>query len=58
MLDPLTSLSLASTVLQLVEFGSELIKEGSELYCSVDGVLSKNIELETITLNLKDLANK
>ncbi|MCJ1285389.1 hypothetical protein MMC26_004729 [Xylographa opegraphella] len=58
MLDPFTALSLASTVLQFVDFGSKLIKEGSELYHSADGASSANAELEKIAVNLKELTKK
>ncbi|MCJ1396255.1 hypothetical protein MMC18_009144 [Xylographa bjoerkii] len=58
MLDPFTALSLASTVVQFVDFGSKLIKEGSELYHSAGGALSVNAELEKITLDLKEVTKK
>ncbi|MCJ1397597.1 hypothetical protein MMC11_000792 [Xylographa trunciseda] len=58
MLDPFTALSLASTVVQFVDFGSKLIKEGSELYHSAGGALTVNAELEKITVDLKQLTNK
>ncbi|MCJ1381965.1 hypothetical protein MMC17_005077 [Xylographa soralifera] len=58
MLDPFTALSLAGTVVQFVDFGNKLIKEGSELYHSASGALSVNAELENITVNLKAVTKK
>ncbi|MCJ1437265.1 hypothetical protein MMC27_006651 [Xylographa pallens] len=58
MVDPFTALSLAGTVVQFVDYGSKLIKEGSELYHSAGGALPVNAELEKITVNLKEITKK
>ena len=58
MLDPFTAISLASIIVQFVDFGSKLIKESSELYHSAGGPLSVNAELEKITINLKEVTEK
>jgi hypothetical protein len=58
MLDPLTALSLAGTVVQFVDFSTKLITKTYQLYKSKKGCLRVNEELEEVTLNLKTLALK
>jgi hypothetical protein len=58
MLDPLTALSLAGTVVQFVDFSTKLVTKTYELYKSRNGCLRVNEELEEVTLNLKMLALK
>ena len=53
MLDPLTALSLASSVVQFVDFGIKLVTEGCELY--EKGSLKQNNEIELITRDLTHL---
>ena len=50
MLDPLSSLSLASSVVQFIDFSCKLLSDGLELYAT--GALEKNDGLEQITKNL------
>jgi hypothetical protein len=54
MLDPLSSLNLASTVVQFIDFGWKLAAEGCELYRS--GSLGRNDELEQITKDIAQFA--
>lgn len=60
MLDPLTALSVASSVVQFVDFGIKLVTEGYELY--EKGGLLQNDEIELVTKDLtrltKNLAAK
>ncbi|KAH6667689.1 hypothetical protein B0J14DRAFT_601221 [Halenospora varia] len=58
MADPLTALGLASNIVQLVTFTSDLISKGREIYKSADGTLVENLELETITTSLQVLSNE
>ncbi len=53
MLDPLTALSVASSVIQFVDFGVKLVSDGAELY--EKGRLGNNNELELITKDLTRL---
>jgi hypothetical protein len=53
MLDPLTALSVACSVVQFVDFGVKLVSEGSQLY--EKGSLGDNDELEVITKDLTRL---
>jgi hypothetical protein len=50
MLDPLTALSLASSVVQFVDFGAKLISDGVELY--EKGALSNHDELKQASRDL------
>lgn len=56
MLDPLTALSVAATVVQFVDFGSKLVSKGKEFYKSPDGVLLENAELEDASGRLQGLS--
>ena len=55
MLDPLTALSLASNVVQFLDFSAKLVAKGNELYKSADGASVGNAELEDIAKDLQDL---
>ena len=57
-LDPVTALSLASNVIQFVDFGSKLLSKTRELHKSTTGALSEDIELEIITDDLKVLSSQ
>lgn len=47
MLDPLTAINLASSVVQFTDFGIKLIRGSIKLYNTSDGVDADNAELET-----------
>ncbi|PQE13327.1 Vegetative incompatibility HET-E-1 protein [Rutstroemia sp. NJR-2017a BVV2] len=48
-------MSLASAIVQFIDFGFKLVSEGIELY--ENGTLTENEELELITSDLENLAN-
>ena len=50
MLDPLSAFSLASSIVQIIDFSIKLIEHGHELYDK--GALAKNSELEQATEDL------
>jgi hypothetical protein len=56
MLDPLTALGLASNIVQLITFTSDLVAKGRDIYQSTDGALVENLELEAITKSLRELS--
>lgn len=58
MLDPLTAISLASAIVQFVDFGSKVIDGASEIYRSVDGALKENVDLEESTNKINQLNDK
>jgi hypothetical protein len=51
MLDPFSALSLASNVVQFVDFASKLMSESRNIYMA--GFSVKTIELETVTKDLR-----
>jgi hypothetical protein len=57
-MDPLTTLSVAGTVVQFVDFGSKIIRGGIEVYKSANGKLLFHEELEFITRDLTALTTK
>lgn len=57
MADPLTALGLASNIIQLISFASDLVSKGREIYKSANGTLVENLELETITTSLQELSS-
>ena len=58
MLDPLTAISLASAIVQFVDFGSKVIRGASEIYKSADGALRENAELEDSTTKINQLNDR
>jgi len=54
-MDPLTALSVASSVIQFVDFGSKLLSRSRQLYKSKEGVLTENFDVETITKDITTL---
>jgi hypothetical protein len=54
-LDPLSALSVAASVVQFVDFGTQILSKGKKLYKSVDGALPENIELEAAAVRLQSL---
>jgi hypothetical protein len=56
MLDPLTAISLASAVVQFVDFSVKLVSAGHELY--EKGSLANNNEVEQITQDIAHLAEE
>ena len=58
MLDPLTAVSLASSVVQFVDFGIKVVTESIELYHSVDGSSGDLSDLETKIVRTRELAQK
>ena len=56
MLDPLTALSVASDIIQLVDFGSKLLSQTQELYESAHGASKANITTEEVTADIVALS--
>ena len=55
MLDPFTALSLASGVVQLVEFGANLIEKSYEIYRSTSGSSDEVVKLEQMITQFRAL---
>ena len=62
MVDPLTALSIASCVIQIVDFGCKLVSETQEIYQSANGATKDNVTsgeiAKDINLLYKDLTSK
>lgn len=53
MCDPITIISLAASVAQIVDITGRLISKSCEIYQSTDGAFQENAELEFITTDLQ-----
>lgn len=53
MLDPLTALSIASSVIQIVDFGCKLVSETQEIYHSASGATKEFVTSREITQDIK-----
>ncbi|CZR63571.1 uncharacterized protein PAC_13468 [Phialocephala subalpina] len=58
MADPMTALGLASNIVQLISFTSDIVSKSREIYKSQDGKLIEHMELEAITTSLHDLSRE
>ena len=56
-MDPLTAISLASAIVQFVDFSSKLIAEGRQIYQSLEGASRANLHVEDITNHINSLNN-
>jgi hypothetical protein len=52
MLEALSAIALASSIIQFVEFGSKILASGYETYHSVHGTTDENVSLEYLTQSL------
>jgi hypothetical protein len=58
LLDPLTALSVAGTVVQFVDYTGKILEKGAEVYRSLDGALVENLEIQSIVEDLLYLNDK
>jgi len=56
-MDPLSALSIASNIIQFVDFGCKLFSRSRQLYKSLDGALSDNVVVEVLAHDLESLSN-
>ena len=56
MLDPLTAVSLASAVVQFIDFSIKILTETQEIYQSVSGTTRKNVTIGEITQDTRELS--
>lgn len=54
-MDPLSALSIATSVIQFLDFGANLLCKGTEIYHSAQGSLVENVQLEAIASNMLEL---
>ena len=58
MLDPLTAIGVASSIVQLLDFGSKVLVAGYGAYKAVDGAIGEHLRLETICTDLEQLSSR
>jgi hypothetical protein len=51
-MDPLSALSVASSIVQFIEFGNKLVGKGFQIYKSADGALAENVDKEVVVHDL------
>jgi hypothetical protein len=56
-MNPLSALSVAAAVVQIVDFGSKLISSSREIYESIDGAVLENSEVEQMANSLLKLTH-
>ena len=54
-MDALTALSVATSVVSFVDFGSKLLSKSRKLYKSADGALTENVDIEIIVADIEKL---
>jgi hypothetical protein len=57
-MDPLTAVGLAGNIITFIDLSTKVVSRAKQLYESASGATSENDELESLTKNLKDLADK
>ena len=57
-MDPLTAAGLASNIVQFVEFTTKILSGARRLYTSTSGAIEENQKLESLTENLRELAER
>jgi hypothetical protein len=55
-MDPLSALSVATNVIQFVDFGCKLVSQTRQIYKSVDGTLSDRVVVEVLAVDLESLS--
>lgn len=55
MLDPLTAISLASAIVQFVDFSLKIVSQTQEIYQSASGATRENVTISEITEDIKAL---
>jgi hypothetical protein len=55
MLDPISALSVASSLVQFVDFSAKILSKGHRLFHSTNGSLLENDEIETVAKRLRDM---
>lgn len=58
MIDPLSALSVATAILQFVEFGYKIVSHGRSLYKLTEGATAENKSLEEVNIDLASYTDK
>lgn len=54
-MEPLIALSLASNVIQIIDFSAKIVSEGQKIYRSAEGTIAENEEAEIVAKDLNQL---
>ncbi|KAI0103215.1 hypothetical protein GGR51DRAFT_257684 [Nemania sp. FL0031] len=57
-MDPWSALSCAAAVLQFVDYSAKLVGSAYEIYTSESSALKENIQLESVTIRLRQLSER
>lgn len=57
-MDPASAIGLASSIVQLITFSSDLLSKTREIHSSADGAVVENVELEAISTSLLELTRE
>ncbi|KAF8862128.1 hypothetical protein BDZ45DRAFT_225028 [Acephala macrosclerotiorum] len=57
-MDALAAVGLVGNIVQFIDFAGKLVSKTREGYCSADGALVENADLETATVDLLALIDK
>lgn len=57
-MDPISSFSLASSIIQVIDFSTKLISKGYDIYKSPQGTSAENVDTEVVAKDLRTLAAK
>ena len=57
-MDPLTAISLASAIIQFIDFSSKLVGGAREIYASAAGATEENQSLDVVTSEMRQLASR
>jgi len=57
-MDPVTALGVASSIVQLIQFGSSLSSQANHIYRSAEGALPEHIECDSARKRLMDLSDQ
>jgi hypothetical protein len=57
-MDPVTAIGLASSVVQLIQFGFSLTSQANRIYKSAEGASPENIECYDSSKRLEELSNR
>lgn len=57
-MEVLSAISLASNIVQFLEFSLQVLSKGNKIHRSVDGTLEENLDLEIVTSDLLVMQTK
>jgi len=55
-MDPLSALSVAGTIVQFIQFGTQILSKGHKIYESNNGMLAENAEMGPLGDDVKEIS--